>query len=207
MSTGEGLEAVLEYIVVRLLADPRGDEYPCWIEELSHRVNCVVSDTVQVWLTSRQQIRSWLSEKILHTLRDEERSRKRKCEAHPTGVPLPELSPPNERLGRSTFGGWSRNPDKTHDEDDARRRNERNNYEKPCRYHFARLVWVRYVEVDGREGSFEWFDIFPTASNGCDGDDDDPVEDVGCDEAHRWHADSFDGPHVCESKCLMTRVR
>jgi hypothetical protein len=207
MSTGEGFEAVLEYVRIWLCTDGGGDEHPLRLIKLSQRADGGRSDTREIWLTSRQQIRSRLSKKILHALRDEECRRKGKREAHPASVPFPELPPPNKRFWCPTFSRGSGDPDETHDENNGGRRDERYNDEEPCWYHLAGLVRVRYVEIDRREGSFEWFDIFPTTGNGCDGDDDNPVEDVGCDELHRRHADSFDGPHVCESVCLMTTVR
>ncbi len=53
MSTGEGLEAVLEYVLVGVCADSGADEYPRWVEDLSNRIDSVLPDSRQVWLASR----------------------------------------------------------------------------------------------------------------------------------------------------------
>lgn len=132
VTTGERLEPVFQKIVVGRLADGRGDEHPVLIEGLpNNRIDSEFLNAAEVRLAARQQIRSRLSEEVLHALGDHEGSGQGECETHPARVPLPEFPPPDERLGCSPLRRGSGDEQQTHEEDDAGGCNERNDDKKP----------------------------------------------------------------------------
>ena len=153
MSTGKGFEAIHQFsasAAIRVRADVRCDKHPVLTEDVANDgIDKGRSDATEVGLTTRQQIRSRLAKHELHALSDHEGRRKRKSETHPTNVPLPELPPPNERLGSSSASCWSGDEEHADYEDDAGGDDECDKDEEPCWNGFVVLEGVRDVEIDG----------------------------------------------------------
>jgi hypothetical protein len=173
VSTGEGLEAVHEFAAsaaVGVSADARCDHNPVWAAHnaLQDRSDEKVVDSLEVGVAAGQQVWARLSEHELHALCDHECGREREREAHPANVPLPELPPPNQRLGSSPASSRSGNEDHAHDEDDAGRRDKCDEDQEPCRDGFVVLEGIRDVKIDGRKGSIIWVDVFPASADCCD---------------------------------------
>jgi hypothetical protein len=172
VSAREGLEAVHEFAAsaaVGVRADVGSDEHPVGVYDVGHDgVDERLLDAAEVGLAAREQVGTRLSEEELHALRDEESGCERERETHPANVPLPELPTPDECLGGSPASGRAGDEDHAHDEDDGGGREERDDDEQPCWNGLLVLKGVRYVEIDGRKGSVEWVDVFPSSTDSCD---------------------------------------
>jgi hypothetical protein len=117
-------------------------------------------------LAARQQVGTRLSKQKLHALGNHESSCKRQRQSHPTRVPFPKLSSPDERHGCATAGGWTWDEDDAYKEDDGGWDDESNDGHEPCWNRLMVLKGVRYVEVDRRKGSFIGCQVLPASTDG-----------------------------------------
>lgn len=174
MTAGKGLEAVHELTTaaaVRVGADARTDHGPIrvWAHDIGDDgVEDEFIEAVEVGLAARQQVRSGLAEEELHALGDHKSSRKREAEPHPARVQLPELPPPDERLGGSSARSRAGDKDHAYEEDNEARRDECDDDKEPCWDPLMVLEGVGNVEVDGREGAVVWEDVLQTGADGSD---------------------------------------
>lgn len=197
MTTRKRFEAVFEFIGIVRGTNLRRDEHPIWIQRVSNNAsNGKLLEALEIWFAARQQIWTGLAKEILHALGDHEGGCERKGETHPARVPLPQFAPPDERHGCSALSRRARDEQETDEEDDGGGRNEGDDGEEPCRYHFRLLVRVGDGEIDWRERAIEGIDEFPASTHCCYRDDDDPVEYIRSDEAHRRHTYAPETPHV-----------
>jgi hypothetical protein len=185
MSTGKRLEAISHDVLVRVLADSIRNKNPCWIEDfLDDRVDGRLADAIQVWVTTGEEVRPGFAKQQFHALGDHKSGCQRQRKTlgvladelfafpartyHPAGIPLPQLPPPDERLGRASTGCRTRHKYHAHEEDNGGGDDEPDDGHEPCWNRLVVLVGKGYGEVDGGEGAFEGSQILPSGADSGD---------------------------------------
>lgn len=130
MTAGKASEPVIQRRS-RITADSPRDEVDSFVDLITDPPNRAIKESRQIRVTSSQQIGPWLSYQVLRAVCDHESNSQREPEAHPCGIPLPDLAFPDLRTG-STLERRARYDRKAYDEGDNGWDDKADDYKQAC---------------------------------------------------------------------------
>lgn len=190
VAAGEASEPVVKKRAVGLPADGGRDQGPAVGDVLSVSADDVLRNVGQIRVAARDHVRARLAEEVLHAVRDEPCGRNAEAQTQPSRytnkdsasflffqcrdetrleltVPLPELPPPDQRLGRPPTDRRPRHEKQAYQEDNDGRDDQRDD-DQHGRRDLLLDMGVGDGEVEDRERAVEGADAVPTAGDACD---------------------------------------